>query len=604
MRKRAMILGALFTVTAAVGGETSPDVVFRGVRIFDGERVVPVADVLVHDGKIRTVRRSIEAPAGATVIECVGKTLLPGLIDAHTHAFGDVLHEALVFGVTTELDMFTDYHFLADKKAEQAAGQADDRADIFSAGTLVTAPKGHGTEYGMDIPTIRTPGEAQAFVDARIAEGSDWIKIVYDDGHVYGMSIPTIDQPTMKAVIEAAHARKKLAVVHIGDLAGARAAIESGADGIVHLFEDQAPDAAFVSLLKKRHAFAIPTLTVLESVTGTPSGAVLVEDARLSPFVTPETAQQLKQGFPRKDSSPLRLDYAFDTVRRLRAAGVPILAGTDAPNPGTAHGASIHRELELLVKAGLTPVEALRSATSVSAKAFSLPDRGRIAEGLRADLVLVNGDPTTDVTATRDIVSVWKHGVPVNRDEFRAAVAKAKDQAVAGPPVPPGSENGLVSDFDGGAVNAAFGAGWMVSTDSMAGGKSTATMEVSTGGAGGSAGALSVAGLVDGGLPYAWSGVLYSPGAVMFQPANLSAKHAIRFWAKGDGQTYRLMFFSQARGRMPLTQTFVAPGEWTEVTIPFEKFEGFDGKDLMGVCFAAGPKAGAFSFRIDGVRFD
>jgi len=102
---------------------------------------------------------------------------------------------AFVGGTVTELDMFTDHRFAASMRAEQAAGKADGRADLFSAGTLVTAPKGHGTEYGMDIPTITAPGEAQAFVDARIAEGSDWIKIVYDDGHEYGISFATIDVP-------------------------------------------------------------------------------------------------------------------------------------------------------------------------------------------------------------------------------------------------------------------------------------------------------------------------------------------------------------------------------------------------------------------------
>jgi hypothetical protein len=526
------------------------------------------------------------------------------LIDAHTHAFGDALHEALVFGVTTELDMFTDHTLAAMRRGEQEAGGADGRADLFSAGTLVTAPKGHGTEYGVDIPTISTPGEAKAFVDARIAEGSDWIKIVYDDGRAYGVSFATLDLPTMRAVIDAAHARKKLAVVHIGSFDGARAAIEAGADGLVHLFLDRAPDSDFVALMKRRRAFAIPTLTVLETVSGTPSGAGLVEDARLAPFVSPETASQLRQGFPKKERSPLRLERALDTVRRLRAAGVPVLAGTDAPNPGTSHGASIHREIELLVRGGMTPVDALRAATSVPAKAFALPDRGRIAEGLRADLVLVNGDPTTDVTATRDIVTVWKRGVPLDRDEFRAEIAKAKEQAVAGAPVPVGSESGLVSEFDDGSAKAVFGAGWIVSTDAIAGGKSTATMEVSPGGAGGSAGSLAVAGEVAAGLPYAWSGVLYSPGPAMFQAANLSGKRAIRFWAKGDGQTYRVMLFSQARGRMPLAETFTAPAEWTEVTIPFQEFEGYDGRDLQGVCFAAGPKAGSFAFRIDGVRFD
>jgi imidazolonepropionase-like amidohydrolase len=603
MNLRVLLFAALLAAASARPAAPS-DLLIRGARVFDGERVVPLADVLVHDGRIAAVKRSITPPAGATVVDGAGKTLLPGLIDAHTHTFGDALHQAIVFGVTTELDMFTEHHFAAAMRSEQVAGSADDRADLFSAGTLVTAPKGHGTEYGMEIPTIRSPEEAQSFVDARIAEGSDWIKIVYDDGHTYGLSIPTLDRPTLKAVIDAAHARKKLAVVHIGDLAGARTAIECGADAIVHLFVDHAPDDAFAPLLAKHHAFVIPTLTVLESVTGTPSGAGLAADARLAAFVSPEMDRQLKKSFPKRDSVAMRLEYAFDAVRRLRAAGVPILAGTDCPNPGTAHGVSIHRELELLVKAGLTPLEALRAATATSASAFSLNDRGRIAPGLRADLVLVNGDPTTDITATRDIATVWKHGVAVNRDDYRAQVAKAKEQAAGGAGAAPGSESGLVSDFDDGTMKAAFGAGWSVSTDSLAGGKSTASMAVGPDGASSSAGALTITGRVDGGLPYAWSGVIYYPGAAMFEPANLSAKHAIRFWARGDGQTYRVMFFSLSHGRAPLTQTFVAGGEWTEVALPFEKFSGFDGKDLMGVCFAAGPAAGPFAFRIDGVRFE
>ncbi len=94
----------------------------------------------------------------------------------------------------------------------------------------------------------------------------------------------------------------------------------------------------------------------------------------------------------------------------MRDAGVPILAGTDAPAPGSWNGASLHQELELLVKAGLSPSEALSAATSVPARTFGLKDRGLIAPGLRADLVLVHGDPTRDITSTRDIVAVWKAG--------------------------------------------------------------------------------------------------------------------------------------------------------------------------------------------------
>lgn len=109
-------------------------------------------------------------------------------------------------------------------------------------------------------------------------------------------------------------------------------------------------------------------------------------------------------------------------MRRLRAAHVPVLAGTDALNPGVVHGASLHRELELLVHAGLSPSEALSAATFVPAACFHLDDRGRVAPGLRADLVLVDGDATRDVLATRRIVTVWRAGLPVDRARYFAHV--------------------------------------------------------------------------------------------------------------------------------------------------------------------------------------
>lgn len=97
---------------------------------------------------------------------------------------------------------------------------------------------------------------------------------------------------------------------------------------------------------------------------------------------------------------------------------MPILAGTDAPSPGTTYGASLHGELALLVREGLTPVEALTAATSAAARAFRLRGRGFIRAGSRADLVLVDGDPTTDIVATRKIVGVWKAGVEVQRQRM------------------------------------------------------------------------------------------------------------------------------------------------------------------------------------------
>ncbi|HEY0808765.1 MAG TPA: hypothetical protein VGD49_01340, partial [Longimicrobiales bacterium] len=174
-----MKLFSLALVVAIAGqANAQTPIVFKQARVFDGTNVIAAADVLVQDGKIARVATNIAAPAGAQIIDARGKTLLPGLIDAHTHTFGDALREAVIFGVTTTLDMFTDPQFAKLMREEQRAGKANDRADLFSAGVLVTTPGGHGTEYGMPIPTITSPDSAQAFVDARIAEGSDYIKLV------------------------------------------------------------------------------------------------------------------------------------------------------------------------------------------------------------------------------------------------------------------------------------------------------------------------------------------------------------------------------------------------------------------------------------------
>jgi hypothetical protein len=254
--------------------------------------------------------------------------------------------------------------------------------------------------------------------------------------------------------------------------------------------------------------------------------------------------------------------------------------------------------LELLVNAGLTPAEALAAATSVPAKAFGLQDRGIIAPGKRADLVLVDGDPTSDIKATRKIEGVWKLGVAVDRDGYRAELEKHRVAASR-----PAGEHGLVSDFEEGKPTASFGAGWQVSTDSMRGGKSKASFKVVEAGAQKSKGALLIEGEVGAGLPYAWAGAIFLPGEVPMSPVDLSSKKEVRFWAKADGRTYSIMFFAQSKGFMPSVKTFVPKGDWAEFTFKLAEFDGYDGHDVTGLFFGAGMPAGKFALQIDDVRF-
>src|SRR4051812_40256894 len=589
-----LVLAGSFAAGAAAQSATNTPVAIINVRIFDGTRVIPQGTVVFQGDRIAAAGEHVLPPRGAEVIDGTGQTLLPGFIDGHTHAWGDVLERALVFGVTTELDMFTTPQFAKQMREEQAKTGAPGRADLYSAGYLATAPGGHGTEYGLPVPTLTKPEEAQAWVDARVAEGSDYIKIILEDGSPYGRKLPTLDQATLTALVQAAHRRKKLAVVHVSTEDAAKEAIAAGADGLVHIFTDRAPEAGFADLVKKHKAFVTPTLTVVESTTGTASGKSLADDPRLAPYLEADESANLRRGFPQH-----KLDFqnALATVRQLEKAGVPILAGTDAPNPGTAQGASTHRELELLVSAGLPPTAALAAATATPARIFGLKDRGRIAPGLRADLLLVKGDPTTDITATRDVQRIWKAGHEVTRP-------KAEMKKTAAAPAPQAPASGEISNFEDGTFGVTFGNAWNDSTDQLAGGKSIVKKEVVDGGANGSRKSLAITGEVKPGFAYPWSGVMFLPGATPMAPADLSKFGAISFDAKGEaGVTYQFMVFATHLGRMPLQKSFTAGPDWHRVRFTFADL-GVDGTDLMGFFVGGGPALGAFRLQIDEVRLE
>jgi len=401
--------------------------VVRDVRVFDGERVAERQSVVIRGGRIEAVGTAdvVNVPPGADIVSGDGRTLLPGLIDSHVHvaAFqqGEALQQALAFGVTTVVDMWTGppppgfagVPALRRLKELEALDRAD-FASVRTAGTGATAPGGHPTQ--MDggsranaIPTLTSPGEADAFVAARLEEGSDFIKIIHDDtNEAYGRHLPTLSAETVAAIVTAAHARGRIAVAHIGSERYARAAVASGVDGIVHLFVGASVSPDFGQFVAKQGAFVIPTFAILKHICGASDGPALMADGDILRRVKQQFRPMLSVPSP---TPPRSCAAASDAVRQLVKAGAMLLAGTDSPGPGTAYGASLHRELEHLVNAGAPAVTALAAATSAPARAFRMTDRGRVGPGLRADLILVDGDPSKDIRATRAIVAIWKRGV-------------------------------------------------------------------------------------------------------------------------------------------------------------------------------------------------
>lgn len=399
------------------GPLTGNSFVITNVRVFDGQRAIERSNVVVRDGQIASVGGS--APSGFPVIDGRGGTVLPGFIDAHAHVPNEgQLRNALRFGVTTTLDMMTRPEFARAQRARRDSLVQTNLADLWSVGVPITSPNGMGTQFGIPLTTIASPNEAAAIVGARLADGSDFIKIMYEpDAGI----VTSISFETLRAVVAAAHARGALTVVHISSLRGARDVVAAGADGLAHLFGDTLIDDALIRQIVTQRMFVVPTLNNFAAFEGGTQRRELASDARIASYLTAAQRTNLTGPAPSK-SSPMApylarfaLRTATENVRRLNAAGVSILAGDDAASDLVAIGAALHLELRFLVDAGLTPVEALVAATSGPARSFRLADRGRIEAGKRADLFLVRGNPLIDIDATRDIVRVFKNGYDVSR---------------------------------------------------------------------------------------------------------------------------------------------------------------------------------------------
>jgi imidazolonepropionase-like amidohydrolase len=376
-------------------------------RVFDGTRLRDWTSVRFADGTITDCATGPTAQDGDEVIDAQGGTILPGLIDSHIHLVPGALAQGLTFGVTTALDMFSPADVMA--AARRQAGARSDVADVRSAGVGATAPGGHPSMMYAPFPTLTGPEQAEQFVADRVAEGSDYLKIFGPSGTTGPWTMPSLDLDTITALTKAAHRRGLVVVAHIHSAAALGEVVSAGVDVVAHVPVDGELDTALAERIAEAAIAVCPTLATIENVLGEPGGAAVVADPRLAG--TPPYSR------------------AEENVGRLIDAGVTILAGTDAPNPGTVFGASLHRELELLGRCGMTPAQALNAATAAPARVFKLPDRGHIAPGQRADLILVSGDPLTDITATRAIQRIWRAGVPRDRRPFVADPAEAQELA-------------------------------------------------------------------------------------------------------------------------------------------------------------------------------
>jgi imidazolonepropionase-like amidohydrolase len=398
--------------------------VLRGARLIggDGSVLTERGVIVVREGRIAAVgpEESTPVPESALVHDVTGRTILPGLINAHGHV-------GATRGLESRPEFYTEDNLLAQLRqyarygvttVVSLGGDADvgfrlrdastgglDRARLLVAGEVITA---------------RTAEEARTAVDRVAPTRPDFIKIRVDDNLGTTTKMPL---DVARAIIERAHSHTLKVAAHIFYLEDARALVSAGVDLIAHSVRDRVVDDDFVAALRSRGACLVPTLTrelstfVYETEPnffGDPFFLKGVEAAVVAALRDPARRQQTPTG----DMSyryKAALDQASVNVRRLVEAGAGLAFGTDTGPPGRFQGYFEHLEAEMLAQAGLLPAEIIRLATSGSAACLGLSDRGDLRRGQWADLLVLNGDPLADIRATRSLDSVWIGGVPVGR---------------------------------------------------------------------------------------------------------------------------------------------------------------------------------------------
>jgi imidazolonepropionase-like amidohydrolase len=416
-------------------------VLLRDVRLIDGTGAVPREHVslLLRNGRIDKIGGpEMAAPKDAKVRELVGKTVMPGLISAHSHlglivddaessATGYTRENVTVqlnqferYGVTTIMSLGVNRDLVYELKKEQHEGKLGG-ATIFTAGRGIGVPGGAPGLLAASDQIYRpaTVDEARKDVDQLAEHGADIVKVWVDSGHG---TMPEMSEPMYRAVIEEAHKKHLRVAAHVYALEDAKRLVADGVDVLAHSVRDQVVDDAFVRAMKQRGVWYVPTFTVDESFFVYAERPAFTQSVFFEEAAGPKLMAKVNApGYGDKVSQDPqtgqhRKDFAIgqQNLKRVFDGGVHVGFGTDSGAlPGRIPGFAEHRELELMVQAGLTPMQAITAATGENAKLLHVADRGTIAVGKHADLLVLDADPLSDIRNTQKIVAVYHDGLSI-----------------------------------------------------------------------------------------------------------------------------------------------------------------------------------------------
>jgi imidazolonepropionase-like amidohydrolase len=386
-----------------------------GARIIDGTGKPPIENgtLFIRDGRIQAVGKKVKLPRGVIRIDARGETIIPGLINAHGHVSeASQLGVYLRDGITTVLSLGGDKEFTLRAQSRQATPGTVPH--LYVAGPIQDSTAIPGAV------AVKTPEEARKSVDELIKNKPDIVKVRVDD---FLGARPKMSPAVYEAVIEEAHRNGFRTAAHIVTLDDAKGVLRAGVDYIAHSVRDRQVDAEFIRLMKQRNVVYCPTLTREVSVFTYSETPAFFSD----PFFLKEAdpAEMAKMEDPKRQESVRHdpaaqwykdhLPIAMRNLKILSDAGITIAMGTDSGGgPGRFQGYFEHLELEYETKAGLTPMQALVSATSGAARAVNISQQaGTLEKGKWADFVVLSANPLDDIRNTRAIDSVWIGGVRV-----------------------------------------------------------------------------------------------------------------------------------------------------------------------------------------------
>ena len=405
-----LMLAAALSLAASARAQVT---VLTGATVIDGSGATaqPGLTLVIENGRISDIGPALKiaTPAGATVVNLTGKFIVPGIINAHGHVGAKTepqLRQYALYGVTTATSMQTDPDEVVQVREAQRRGEL--------RGARVSTIK---YRFAPD-PDVATPQQARAKVDETVAAGADYIKIWVDSG--FGTRAK-LTAEFCAAVLEQARKHNKLTFGHAYELIDARMLVERGLNVLAHNVRDREIDADVIALLKQRNVSVIPTLIRDEFLFAYGDAPAWIDEPFFQRFVPPERLALLKTKIRDEQAkNPQRALFkaGFEmnkvNLKKLSDAGVRIALGTDSGGAADrffVQGYAEHREMELMVQSGMTPMQVIQSFSQGASEALGIAkDFGTLAKGKAADLLVLEKNPLENTTNMRSMQTIYLGG--------------------------------------------------------------------------------------------------------------------------------------------------------------------------------------------------